>query len=117
MQPLLDSIRNREGECGPSNVNLAFKNGSAMYQNVSSRPFSSEIRVSFQVTPCEICGGYSRNIIALPFFIQIWLHVALTRRKNGRNLETIRKELLYLQLVSVGVEKYFHIFTLSRVSG
>jgi hypothetical protein len=83
-------------------VNFAFKNGRAINQNVSSCPFSAEIRVSFQVNPCEICGGYSGNIIPLTFYILICLHVSLTRRKNGQNLETIPKELLFLHLVRGG---------------
>ena len=83
-------------------VNLAFKNGRVMDQNVSSRLFSAEIRVSFQVSPFEICGRYSGNIIPLLLYIQICLHIALTRRKNGRNLETILKELFFLKSVTVG---------------
>jgi len=83
-------------------INLAFKNGRAMDQNVSSRPYSAEIRVSIQLNPCEICGGYSGSIIPLPLYIKIYLRVARIRRKNRRNLETIRKELLFFQWVSMG---------------
>jgi hypothetical protein len=92
----------RFGSLNVLQVNLAFKNGRAMDKNVRSRPFSTEIRVSFQVSPCEICRGYSEQIIPPPFYIKICLHVALTRGKNGRTLETIRKELIFLQSVSVG---------------
>ena len=88
-----------------------------MYQNVSSRPFSSEIRVSFQVTPCEILRWIQSKHHCTTVLYSNLATCCSYQKENGRNLETIRKELLYLQLVSVGVEKYFHIFTLLSVSG
>jgi len=77
--------------------------GCAMTQTVSPRPFATEARVRSPVSSCEIrvgktCTGtglsrllqfFSVGIIPPMLHIHLYLHVALSRRANGRSLGSL----------------------------
>ena len=79
-----------------------------MAQAVRRRPLTSEARVRSQVSPCEMCAGQSgtetgfspstsvspRHCHATNTPTHLRLHVALSKRTNGRSLGTSKSNAL-----------------------
>ena len=82
---------------------------SLIVQIVSCRRLTAAARFRSKVSPCEICGGQSgtwtgllpafqispANTIPSMFHSHLHLHVAHTRRINGRCLGTFQKAMLF----------------------
>ena len=92
--------------------------GRTVTQAVSQIPLTAVA----QVRVCGICGGQSGNeriffsvyfgfppviIISPMFHTHLHLHVALTRRTRGRNLDTFQKAVPFSEVGENCVEKYF----------
>jgi len=94
--------------------------GRAVFQAVSRRPITTETQVGSQVSPCEICGGqsgggtgFSPSTSGSPVtihssLVHTHLHVAFTRRTNGRSLGTYRNNALS-EIWNFWRERYFHV--------
>ena len=81
----------------------------AIAQAISWRPVSAEASVRFQISPCEINNGQSgtgtgfllvlrfSNVSIIPpvLHTRFHLHVALTRKTNGRSLRNSKRQCCF----------------------